>query len=224
MGSGAPRTGSWVPAGRVHALAEEIAATAEMGFQRIGKGLFARPVSADITHVCKLSAYKGYSYGFTWGISLAFVPHEWTRGIKFHRTFKSARLDLWENAHEEKAREGGNERDEFISGLDGEHTLRRQLNRSWKFAAPRAEAWWASTTTLQGVLDRAKDQIMRPPASTDKLHYPGPELVLAFVLARLGKIDAAIRALGEFISQRAPEMSPAERDNLRSALERISPN
>jgi hypothetical protein len=212
---------SWVAADRIYAVAEEITAPHQMGFERIRKGFFARLVDADITHVLRLSPYKGYQYGFTWGVSLAVVPHEWKRGLRFHRSLKTAHLDLWENAHEEKVREGGNERDGFASGLRGERTLRRELERSWKFVAPRAETWWASTTTLEGVLNRAREQVTRPPASTDKLHNPRPELVMTFVLATLGQMEDAVRTLDEFIAQRAPEMAPPERDNLRSALQRV---
>jgi hypothetical protein len=128
----------------------------------------------------------------------------------------------WGNAHEEIVREGGIEREGFASGLKGERTLRRELERSWEFAAPRAKAWWASTTTLEGVLERARDQVMRPPASTDKLHHPRPEFVSAFVQATLGQMDEAVRTLDEYIARRAQEFGPRERDNLRSALQRVA--
>jgi hypothetical protein len=59
---------SAVPADDVYALLEEVAAPASLGLEPIRRGLFGRQVSDDIIQVLRFAPYKGYSYGFQWGV------------------------------------------------------------------------------------------------------------------------------------------------------------
>jgi hypothetical protein len=88
----------------VYRLLEEITQPAELGLAPIRRGLFGRQVNADVIQLLRFSAYKGYSYGVEWGVSLSFVPHDFertVRRVRFHRTLKSAQFDLWESATDE---------------------------------------------------------------------------------------------------------------------------
>jgi hypothetical protein len=149
---------SAVPADDIYALLDEVAAPASLGLARIRRGWFGRQVGDGIIQLLRFAPYKGYSYGFQWGVSLAFVPHEFERRVRFHRTLKSAEFDLFEHASEEFVRRGASERDGFMAGLYGADVLRRDASEAWAVARPRAEEWWASTTTVEDVLARARER------------------------------------------------------------------
>lgn len=98
-----------LPAGDVYQLLEEIAQPAQLGLEPIRRGLFGRQVNSDVIQLLRFAPYKGYSYGFEWGVSVSFVPHDLertVRRVRFHRTLKSAKFDLFEDAADEFARRG----------------------------------------------------------------------------------------------------------------------
>ena len=45
-------------------------------FVRLKKGLFAKQIETNIFHVLKFGQGKT-TYQFSWGVSLAYVPHQW---------------------------------------------------------------------------------------------------------------------------------------------------
>jgi hypothetical protein len=208
-----------IPADEVHTLLGEIAEPARLGLEPIRRGLFGRQVGLDIIQLLAFRAYKGYSYGFVWGISLAFVPHEFERRVRFHRTPKSAKFDLFEQAHEEFGRRGGNERDGAVPAGYGADVFRRDGTHAWEFVRPRIEEWWASTTAVEGVLGRAREQMT---AAAGFQHWPEPALVEAFALARLGRGDEARKALSNWLVRRGDDFRRTTPENLAAALEKVA--
>jgi hypothetical protein len=94
----------------------------DLALAPIRRGLFGRQVNADIIQLLRFAPYKGYSYGFEWGVSLLFVPHDFernVRSVRFHRPLKSPHFDLFEDAGDEFRRRGGDERDGFIPASHG---------------------------------------------------------------------------------------------------------
>jgi hypothetical protein len=211
----------WAPlrADDVHRLLVEIVQPGELGLEPIRRGWFGRRVGSDIVQLLHFAPAKGYSYGIHWGVSLAFVPHEFQRRIRFHRTLRSAHLDLFENSAEEFRRRGGNERDGFIAAGYGADVFRRDATAAWDFVRPRVEEWWASTATVEGVLAHAREQIA---ATAVPRHWPDPALVAPFALARLRRGDEARSALDEWLAARA-ELESSVATSLFGALEKVQP-
>jgi hypothetical protein len=211
----------WSPlhAGDVYALLEEITQPDRLVLEPIRRGWFGRVVDGDISQLLHFPPYKGYSYGLAWGVSLAFMPHAFERRVRFHRTLSSARLDLFEQAIEEFPRRGANARDGAIPAGYGVDVFRRDATDAWEFVRPRVEEWLASTRTLEGLLERAREQAAEPPAGSDR--WPEPALVEAFTLARLGRYDEARQRLEDWL-EGPVELAPTSVENLRAALKRIA--
>ena len=204
----------------VYRLLDEITQPPAIGLEAIRRGWFGRRVAPDIVQVLHFSAAKGGTYVIQWGVSLAFVPHEFERRIRFHRTLKSVDLDLFEGAPEEFARRGRNERDGFVAAGYGECVFRRDATAAWEFVRPRVAEWWASTATVDGVLARTREQMA---AALGPRHWPDAALVEAFALARLGRDDEARSRLGDWLATRGSlgARSAVAAENLARALSKV---
>jgi hypothetical protein len=208
-----------LPADEVYRQLEEIAEPARAGLEPIRRGLFGRQVHPDIIQLLRFQPYKGYSYGFVWGVSLAFVPHEFERRLRFHSTLKSADLDLFEDAADVFERRGETERRGFVPAGYGADVFRHDATDAWEFVKPRLSEWWKSTTTVGGVLERVAEQIAHPPGRAR--HWPAPELVQACALARVGRIEEAKESLAEWLQRPGESIGSQTAANLASALEKV---
>lgn len=65
-----------------------------MGFESHRQLVWVRSADAPIRQVFKLELLKGAGLDFAWGLSLDFVPHVSGSRVKWHRTPKTAMLDL----------------------------------------------------------------------------------------------------------------------------------
>src|SRR2546421_10530882 len=83
---------SQVAAAKLYATFDEIVSQAEPTFTPLKNGQLVRQSSESIVQMFQIGACKGGQYAFRWGLSLAFVPHEWSPRPKFHRTLKTARF------------------------------------------------------------------------------------------------------------------------------------
>jgi hypothetical protein len=179
---------------RVRALVEETVKPSELGLTRLRPGFYVRDVGLGMFQILKASEWQGAAYDFTWGVSLPFVPHEWKARPRFHRTLKSARLDLFECGQDRSMRDGHQWHEvEAFDTLYGESVLRQQLEGVWERAQPRAEAWWDSVQTVDAVLAVALRQ--SDAAALPRLglfsNWPPPLVVAAFAAASLGRISEA---------------------------------
>lgn len=80
-----------------HGAFREIVALDRDGYNETRKGTWVRPVDSDIFQLVEFRQGKN-SYNLFWGVSLTYMPHAWEPQVKLHRTLKSARFDLHDEA------------------------------------------------------------------------------------------------------------------------------
>lgn len=208
-----------VPTERIHSIFEEIVDLSEGGFEKAKRGILVRKVDENIAHVIKLQALKGAAYGLAYGISLAYVPYPYAPAVKWHRTPKSASLDLFEQPQEHMRGAGADDETKFTATSTlGEVCFREELGSLWKRISAGVQRWFDETRTLDQVLRRCDEQVAWK--WSGPRHAPGARLVKAFTLARVGRAGEGRAELDEFLR----ELGEGEeaRKNLEKALEEIS--
>ena len=208
-----------VPASEVYQAFNEIVASSEQAFASLADGKLARQVAGDIVHLITFTAGgRGGVYAFRWGVSLAYVPHEWVPKAKYHRTLKSARVALWEDVEFVVADPASPEVETcLVDIMHGAACMRSDLVRAWGKLQPAIRAFFSQSSSLEGVLESATAQTHRKWEGFR--HSPDPGVVRAFTLARLGRLAEAESVLGEFIASQKSLESPEE---LMSVLKTIS--
>jgi hypothetical protein len=210
-----------VPASKVYEAFEATAQPARLGFSAIKTALYGRVVNDDIVHLVKLQALKGASYSICWGVSLSYLPHRWSTSLRWHRSFKTSRFDLFETPHDyfPAATADWREGEKYVAHTQyGESYLRENLQVLWEQLGGEILDWFSATQSLAGVLEQARQQVERK--RTGPQHHPHPLMVYAFTLGRMGRAQEAKTSLGEFFQlDRVP---PPEQANLAKALHRIS--
>lgn len=193
-----------VPASTIYRIFESV--VKPTGFHMAKKGVLARQVSADLIHLINLTRFKGALYGFRWGVSLAFVPHRWENSLRWHRSIRSAALDLWDQladlppylnvvrAHKNSS---------IPSGLHGPELFEQNLRREWRDIESTIGQWLDSVSDLSGVLSMSAKQMER--VWTGPSHFPPPSLVHAFTLARMGHFAEAEAELKATADVEVPE-------------------
>ena len=215
--------GGWqhVAAEKIYAIFDEVVQPAKLGFEAAKPGMLVRAVDHDIAHLLKLRPLKGAAYEVCFGVSLSYVPYPYVPKLKWHRTMKSANLDLFEAPQVEwpSNHEKGEEANPYlISASLGEKCFREELCRAWEKSSPQAHAWFEATRTLQGIAQKCAEQLSR---KQDGVRYlPGARLVHAFTLAKLGRRAESESELARFFEE-YHETGQA-RTNLRSALQEMS--
>lgn len=210
-----------VSASRVYEIAGEVLRPIDMGLTVLRPGHYVANAGPEIVHVLKLYATKGASYHVRWGVSLGYMPHKWNPVLRWHKTLKSARFDVWENAFEylDLDEKHWREREGFlVSRLNGEIFLREQMNEMWTRLVTVIREWFASTNTLSGVLWAIDRQIERMGGSSH--HFPPPSLVRIFTLCRIGDIQKARLDLRAYFQDSGADS--VDRNNLTAALESVA--
>jgi hypothetical protein len=169
----------------------------------------------------KLRPFKGAAYDICFGVSLSYVPYPYAPKLKWHRTMKSANLDLfeapqveWPSNHEEAEKANPH----LISASFGEECFREELYRAWQKSSPQAHAWFEAARTLQVIAYKCAEQLSR---KQDSVRYlPGARLVRAFTLAKLGRRAESESELARFLEE-YHETEQAS-TNLRAALQQMS--
>ncbi len=189
-----------VPADRIYEMFQQALGETQLAadFEQVNRNHYAKQLGDDIIGVLRLEAWKGATYSLSWGVSLSYIPNTLKTKPVFHRTIKSSRFDLWEDSRSVAEREGLSWKGPLVTRLGDEHQARRDLSRTSAWASPRADAWWRSASTLDGVLAIAEDQVVRKPHVIDSLHWPRPHLIVILTLARLGRIQEATDAVGQY--------------------------
>ena len=168
------------PQRAVHELFAEVASADLAGAERVGNR-WVTPAADGAFRMLGLLALKGASYTPQWGLSLPYVPH----GRRFHRTGKSARHALWAQGHDE------GQRVSYYFGNGAEiWWIPSEIDAMWRATAEEVRAFFAATSTTEGVLAVALKQASRP-----SIHQPRPRFVAAFAAARLGDAEQATTLL-----------------------------
>jgi hypothetical protein len=201
-----------VPRDRAQAAFERVAGSwlQERAFKpRNCDHAFVAPLGAGLLHLIELSPLKGGVCGFKWGVSLPYLPHEFRRPPRFHRTEASARFDLWSEAQgKEWERSSGYPND--VDAMHGEECLLLDLEPAWSRMKLPIGQWLDRARTDSGIADLADEQAAKP-----SVHWPRPRLVLAFAKAHAGDKQAAERELAAHLHESG---DPAEAEATRDAL------
>jgi hypothetical protein len=188
------------------------------GFQTVKNGVLARQATTDIFHLITLAAYKGNQYGFQWGVSLTYMPHRWENELRWHRTLKSARLDLWDRLMDlpQDLNLTRLPPDKSIpSRSHGIELFEQNLEREWQDLKTTIAGWLGLARDLPGVLSMSSQQKQR--SWQGPHHWPPPSLVHAFTLSRMGSLREAVTELSEIIGEGVPDPNGL----LVSALEKV---
>lgn len=138
------------------------------------------PDEHGIRRIFEIRAMKGAGLQPVWGYSFDFVPHIAGTVVKWHRTEKTARADLWL---------GSGRRDDEMTYLYGIDELRRQIPGRLRRALANATDFWTPRPAISA-LPQLFERVARERESVGSA--PSVELVPqigiahAFVLARNG--------------------------------------
>ncbi|MEO8490323.1 hypothetical protein [Pseudomonas sp.] len=164
-----------------------------LGFEVQAPLTWLRSEDAPIRQIFCLKQWKGGALAPAWGLSLDFVPHLSGNQIKWHRTPKSARLDLTWDVRD---------RAMDISYMYGPEVIARNAPRILGAAVAKAETFWSSARAVSD-LPQAFEQVKQHLSSggVGFYNYLQHPLAYAFVLAMNGKPDAAEAELQRFTAR-----------------------
>jgi hypothetical protein len=182
----------FIPAETIYKGFEDIVQPERLGFTRIKHGMYAKPASPCIFHILSLQAYKGRNYGIRWGISLTYVPHGWEQNLRWHKTLKGCRFDLFEEPASYPSFAKLRVPHYTVPTIYGETCFRSELVKLWADFGLSIMEWFASTSSVEEVLQKADEQMKR---KWELRHYPDPAVVHLLTLAKLGDTEAALNRL-----------------------------
>jgi hypothetical protein len=209
----------YVPASRARNLVTEAIAPLVDDFTRVRPGVWARALSDEIQTMLTLDAWKGAALSVGYGISCSWIPMRAGDRDPYHwpATRRQMRKHLFVDhftVDEPKP--------QYVSHLRGERALRDAADAAVREAADRAERWWATVESPNGVLLESRRQAANP----YDVHHPRAQLVVAFTLARLDQLDEARNAFGSLDLAREEDPETAQRlaADLRGVAERSRPS
>jgi hypothetical protein len=174
---------------QIHALVAPLVGTELIpdGFEEIDTLKWVRSTDAPIRQVFQFSQWKGGSLAPTWALSLDFVPSvSAAKKVKWHRTAKSAKLDLVINP-----------RDLDMAYHTGVQPIRSRAPEVVSNAVARARQFWdrsRRTSDLPQEFDRLRADLGRM-----FNNYGNHHLAFAFVLSATGRLVDANRELDDFV-------------------------
>jgi hypothetical protein len=154
---------------------------------------------APVRHIFEVVAMKGASFVPVWGISLDFVPHVTGERLGWHRTDKSARMDLVYDPIDFDPR--WQERS-CIGSLRGADATLNDARRVLPAAVRDALGWLDPGRDVASVLGRAEflRSADRPGRRFAFENYVQQPLAYAFLLARNGSSEKAHEVLDAWIT------------------------
>jgi hypothetical protein len=137
----------------------------------------------------ELQLIKGASLKACWGFSLDFVPHLSGSSFRWHRSDKTARLDVIVDP----------EALPTACSLYGAERFRDELAGLLAQAVPRAERDWARGATFEGMLGIIREIREQNTNCFAFRNYTQLPLALIFLAAKLGDSDLVERELKEYL-------------------------
>jgi hypothetical protein len=177
------------------------------GFQVQKPLQWLRSEDAPIRQIFSLKQWKGGALAPAWGLSLDFVPHISGGSVNWHRTVKSARMDLTYDPREPAL---------DMSYIRGADQVAQKSTDVLRAAVSQAHRFWSSARSISE-LPQAFECVKRH-LSTSGLgfyNYTQHPVAYAFVLARTGNANAAREELDRFLSSCRSEVT---RERLRELL------
>jgi hypothetical protein len=195
-----------VPAAEIDAVTSSIVdpLLTAAGFRVADRRRWVRSM-APIRHVFQITALKGATFVPRWGISLDFVPHLKGKTLAWHRTEKSALLDLVYDPNDFDP--GWRQNNAVICALYGPDRVRRDAERVLPGAIARALSMFEGVRDLSSVMAFANwlRTAERPANRFGFENYTQQPIAYAFLLARTGDPDAAAQVLDRWITDLALE-------------------
>jgi hypothetical protein len=188
---------------------------ADLGLQWRGDYTWLAP-GGPIRRYLQFCLLKGASASLLWGVSLAFMPHFQGKKLGWHRTFRNAKVDLFEISTDYLP--VSTERGKALADLlYGEAEARRTIAALLKQERAKIRRWFERAGTEQGLLEIAVEQMQKPPVL---LHWPSPVYVLAFLQARQGLTAEAHEHLAHFLNEQKGLITQEQEELLLAALAR----
>jgi len=207
----------FVPASEIDAILENElgASVAPKGFLIRSPRAYVRSRSPEIRDLIIIQPMKGAGYAPHWGFSLDFVPHISRDGLRWHRTDKSARLDLRFDPLD-YLHPGSPEFNQWtIDSARGAKTARKQIRRITTMLSKHAEAFFAQVQSKSDLLRAFEREAAREAVRFNSYNYSQQAIAYAFILGRIGKFDSAkaelerayaMQDVSETVQQRLKEM------------------
>jgi hypothetical protein len=154
----------------------------QLGFVQIAPRRWVDGSTAPTRRVFEMQLLKGATMKARWGFSLDFVPHLSGSRVYWHRSNRTAQLDVVLELDERKCN---------ASFLHGAAWLHRDLERLAPAALQQAQETWRRGSTLSGILDVVRELRERKINSFYvhfNWHLP---LAFMFLSAKIGDLAAA---------------------------------
>jgi hypothetical protein len=185
-----------VPASEMNKIFDDVFARrlTLLGFESVGPRKWVRSKKAPIREIFEMAAMKGASHSARWGVSLDFVPHLSGSSVRWHRTAKTAMLDLcydpcdYENNGLEPA-----------CSMFGVDVARSMARKQAEFAFPMALPWFESVNDLSDLVREYKAAKLRPAIRFGFYNYIQQPLAFALVLAKVGRVEEAVTEMTRFL-------------------------
>ena len=172
---------------RIHAIVHgEVERLLEpRGFESVDELKWVRGRDAPIRQVFQLCKWKDGKVRPLWGVSLDFVPHISGKKAAWHRSNKSAKLDLCCDPGAEALK---------MPYLYGEELIQRQYKQVIDAALHDANQFWSMSSSvddLPKVIDWLQD-FYRTAKRPTFYSYPQHALAVPFILKQLGNGSEAL--------------------------------
>lgn len=146
----------------------------------------------DMRPVIKVFLLKGLSGILEWGWNYNFLPEYHSGRMKYFRTEKNARPQLRTFPSGFVAIKEW--RQNLIPRCSSDKVLlMRMIDRAWKKTRPEIRAWYRRVNSYESMIEELERQIEF--GKYYDLLYPEQEYIKAFLLAKTGRSQEALRAL-----------------------------
>ena len=175
-----------------------------LGFSEIGPRRWIDGSKPPVRRLFELQLRKGASLAACWGFSLDFVPHLSGSSFRWHRSDKTARLDLIVDPialpHQPT----------FLYGAQ-----RFEAELVWLLleAIPAAELDWSRGATYSGMLDIIREIREHESNCLPWINYAQLPLAYMFLAAKVDNRVLAERELEDYLQREG--LHPQEADKLR---------
>ena len=183
----------FVPASETDAILEtELGASlARKGFLIRSPRAYVRSRIPEIRDLIIIQPMKGASYAPCWGFSLDFVPHISRDALRWHRTDRSARLDLRFDPLDYLHPGSSEFRQWTIDSARGAKNARKDIRRITTLVSKHAEGFFARVQSESDLLRSFEREATRKAVRFNFYNYSQQPIAYAFILARIGKLDSA---------------------------------
>jgi hypothetical protein len=180
-------------------------------FEAVTPRKWVRSSKPAIRELFLIQTLKGASYSATWGFSLDYVPHLAGDKVAWHRTPKSALLDLRYDPIDYLDPSTQPYDEWFIRSLHGEERAAADARRVCARAIPLATAFFDPVQHVDDLRRSFKAQIDRPAVRFGFHNHIQQPLAYLFTLAKLGHRDEAEALLERYVADYGISTSAAGR-------------